>query len=205
MNLLETIKTVLIRFKIRHYQDIEGWLSPNEAIALYRFASLLPRGSTIVEIGVWKGRSTYCLARGLRDGEILAIDPFDASSDEESHKLYLQKKGEKPLIDQFKKNMERLKVVDKIEILEGPTSRFAGQIPKIDLLFIDGDHSKEVCEFDFLNYSPMIPSGGYLILHDFDDSRKELGPTWVVQNIILPSKEFKFVGLFDLLWVGKRL
>jgi hypothetical protein len=191
--------------KIKQYRNIEGFLSAKEAIKLYHFASTLPKGSIIVEIGSWKGKSTYCLARGLRDGKVIAIDPFDASGDEESRDIYLRQRGNDPLIYQFKRQMEIRGVADKIKILQGTSDKFVGQIPKIDFLFIDGDHSKEACEFDFVNYSPAISLYGYLAFHDYKDSREHLGPTWVVKNRVVPCNEFQFVGLFDSLWVAKKI
>ncbi len=205
MNLVRKLQNKLILSKIKQYEKIEGFLSPFEAIALYRFASLLTPNSTVVEIGSWKGKSTYCLARGLQHGKVIAIDPFDASGEDESHIIYQNMKGQKKLIDQFREEMQRLKVMEKIEIFSGYSHEFLGKIPKIDLLFIDGDHSKEGCDFDFVNYSPFITSGGYIALHDYYQSRKDLGPTWVVKNRILPSQEYEFVELAGSLWVGRKL
>ncbi len=205
MNLIERLQKRLILFKIKDYHNIDGFLATFEAIELYRIASRLPPGSTIVEIGSWKGKSTYCLARGLRSGKVIAIDPFDASGDEKSNELYQKLKGERALIDQFRERMAKLNVLEKIEIFQGLSSQFVGKVEKIDFLFIDGDHSIENCEFDFTKYSPFIPSGGYLALHDYDPSRKNLGPTWVVDNIVISSGHYKFVDIVDSLWVGKKI
>src|SRR5438046_10448573 len=57
--------------------SIEGWLTSKETIALFRFASMLPPKSTILEIGTWKGKSTYVLACGIgKKGKVITIDPF---------------------------------------------------------------------------------------------------------------------------------
>lgn len=37
---------------------------------------------------------------------------------------------------------------------------------KIDLLFIDGDHTYEGVKADFQNYSPMVSKGGMVVFHD---------------------------------------
>ena len=204
MILLERIKNRLTRFKIRHFKDIEGWLTLHEAIALYRLSSLLPKGSIIVEIGSWKGKSTYCLARGLKEGKVFALDPFDGSGDEWSEKIYLAHRGDKPILQQFISNMKKLKVLDRITTIVGVSSQFVGMFEKIDFLFIDGNHSIEACDFDYSSFSPYIISGGYLAIHDFDSSRSHLGPTWVVKNRVLNSSEYEFIGLFDSLWVAQK-
>lgn len=105
--------------KIKQYEQIDGFLFPEEAAALYHLASLLPQNSTIVEIGSWKGKSTYCLGKGLKTGKVFAIDPFDASGDDGSMEIYNQTKGETPLIQQFQEKMTQLEVIDKIETLAG--------------------------------------------------------------------------------------
>lgn len=202
---IRKLRNVLTGFRIRDHRKIEGFLFPNEAIELYRAASKLPRGSVVVEIGSWKGKSTYCLARGLKNGKVVAIDSFDAFADDGSEEIYQKTKGEKPLVDQFREKMQELNLMMKIDIFHGYSSQFVGKIPRIHLLFIDGNHSRESCEFDFNNYSPFIVSGGYIVLHDYDPSRKNLGPTWVVDNIILPSGKYNFINLVNSLWIGRKL
>lgn len=209
--MINKIKSVLhkainsiVLYKIRDYEGIDGFLAPVEAVELYKIASKLPKHSVIVEIGSWKGKSTYCLTIGLKKGKVIAIDPFDFSGDEASAKVYAQTKGNDLLINQFEATMMKLGVRDKIEIFKGLSGDFIGKIPQINFLFIDGDHSKDGCDFDFINYSPYLSKGGYIALHDFDPRRKELGPTWVVENRILPSKDFEFVDLVGSLWIGRK-
>ena len=50
-----------------------------------------------------------------------------------------------------------------------------------------------------------LVSGGFLLLHDYDPSRKDLGPNLTVENRVQPSPLFKFVGLFDSIWVGQKV
>jgi len=196
----------LILREIQAYKGIDGWLTPKEASALSLLAALIPQGSTIVEIGSWKGKSTYCLAKGAGTrGRIYAIDPFDYSGEPGSAEDYQQRRTNMPLIDEFRENMRARGVMESIQPLQGLSQDFVGCVPKIDLLFIDGDHSKEACDSDFLNYAPFVCPGGYVLLHDFDATRKDLGPTWVVENRLLPSKEYEFIGCFDSLWVARKL
>lgn len=51
------------------------------------------RNSKILEIGSWKGKSTFCLAKGLKNGKICAIDPFNADGEEGSKEIHNEKKG----------------------------------------------------------------------------------------------------------------
>lgn len=205
MNLFERIRKVYIYRRIKPFVIIEGWLSAIEAIQLYRVASMLKKNAVIVEIGSWKGKSTFCLARGLRSGKIFAIDPFNAHGEPGSAELYQRQKGHVPLLEQFQQNMRDFGLLHKIETCAGYSNQFAGRFPAIDFLFIDGDHSVEACEKDFILFSPAVVPGGYIALHDYDPARKDLGPTWVVEHHILPSKQFSFVGRYDSLWIAQKV
>ena len=44
----------------------------------------------------------------------------------------------------------------------------AKEIPEIDLLFIDGDHSYAACSADLRNYLPKLKPNGLLLFHDFN-------------------------------------
>lgn len=205
MTPLERLKKVYIYRRIKPFEQIEGWLSAIEAIHLYRFASMLKKNAVVVEIGSWKGKSTFCLAKGLRNGKIFAIDPFDAYGEPGSAELYQQQKGETPLLNQFQQNMKKFGLLHKIETCAGYSPQFAGQFTSIDLLFIDGDHSLEACDKDFTLFSPALVPGGYILFHDYDPLRKDLGPTWVIENRILPLPKFSFVGRYESLWVGQKV
>lgn len=196
---------LVVRYVIRAYADIEGYLSAREAAALYKYAAKAPGGGTILEIGSWKGKSTYCLARGLRSGRVLAIDPFDASGEAGSAELYAAEAGESPLQQQFERTMRRLGVAERIEILRGYSRDFAEAVPPLHLLFIDGDHSVDGCLFDYTAFSPSLRRGGYLLFHDFYPDRPDLGPTWVVNNRVTTSGAFTCEAVIDSLWIGRRL
>jgi predicted O-methyltransferase YrrM len=190
--------------EIAAFDKIEGFLRPSEATALFHFASKLKKGATIVEIGSWKGKSTYCLARGLRNGKIFAIDPFDASGEPGSAEIYKKEKGPTELITQFKQRMTDLGVMEKIEILHGYSAEFKDRFETIDLLFIDGDHSIEGCKADFDYFAKAIVRGGYIMFHDYYPERDELGPTWVIKNLIAKNDSFEYVALVESMWIGRR-
>jgi predicted O-methyltransferase YrrM len=191
--------------RLKAAEGIHGWLSPHEAVGLYHTARKLPRNALVVEIGCWKGKSTYCIARGLAEGRVVVIDPFDSAGEPGSADLYRATQGDRPLLEQFRENMQRLGVAGKIDTWPGYSHAFAGRLTGIDFLFIDGDHSVEGCDGDFRNYAPAVKRGGFIAFHDYDPGRTDLGPTWVIQNRILPSAEWRQVAIVDMLWVGRRL
>lgn len=204
-NLLKTIERKLLARRLRPHKDIDGFLAPIEAVGLCEYASKLGPDSTVVEIGSWKGKSTYCLAAGLKSGKVYAIDPFDASGEESSAGLYDTLKGEQPLLEQFKENMRNCGVLDKVQPMPGPSSKFVGEIKAVDLLFIDGDHSVEGCKYDYDHFEPDLKVGGYLLFHDYHPERKDLGPTWVIENQVIPSGRYEFCERMAALWIGRKI
>ncbi|WP_257666864.1 class I SAM-dependent methyltransferase [Parapedobacter tibetensis] len=204
--MFEKLREKLILRKIHEYHKIEGWLSDNEALGLYHIAHKLPRNAVVVEIGSWKGKSTYCISKGLKSGKIYAIDPFnaDAGLDVGSQKEYTDNKGVEDLLVNFNNTMKRFGVHKKIVVKKGYSTQFHKDFNRIDFLFIDGDHSIEGCKTDFDLYSPKIVSGGFIAFHDFYEKRDELGPTHVIKKFILKSTNFKFFRQYDTLWIAKR-
>jgi len=192
--------------KIDAYRDIDGWLSEQEALGLYQTTRKLGSNATVVEIGSWMGKSTYCIAKGLSSGKIFAIDPFnaDAGHDDSSQENYNDKGANKDLLVAFKKNMEQRGVAQKITPKKGYSQDFHTEFNTIDFLFIDGDHSIEGCKLDFELYAHKVVKGGYIAFHDFYADRNELGPTYVIKNTVLTKNDFQFIKLYDSLWVGRK-
>lgn len=191
--------------RVGNFQQIDGWLTEAEAIKLWQLAKAVDRGGTILEIGSWKGKSTVCLGLGLRSGKLIAIDSFDAFGESGSSEVYAERRGETPLLEEFKQNIKRSRIEQKVEIWHGRSEEFAARAVALNLLFIDGDHSIDGCKADYLNFAPKLMPRGLLAFHDFDPARPDLGPTWVVNNLVLTNSSYRFVGLFDSLWVAEKL
>ena len=135
---------------------IEGYLiSPMEEYCLYKLASRVPKGGTVLEIGSFKGRSTSCLAFGTK-GHVYAIDIF-------SH------------LEDFKRNMKSCGLEEKVTPIQGRSEDIAARwtLP-VDLLFIDGCHNYAKVLEDFRDYYPYVVQGGTVALHDV--SNEWLGP-----------------------------
>lgn len=199
------IRKIILR-KIDKFHNLDGWLTDNEAMGLYIVTRKLARNATVVEIGSWQGKSTYCISKGLRSGKVYAIDPFNADGgfDVESEIEYIKRKGHANLLENFIENMQQLKVLEKIIIKKGYSYQFHQDFGKINFLFIDGDHSIEGCKSDFDLYAPKIVEGGFIAFHDYYEDRDELGPTYVIKNLVLKSANFKFFKQYDTLWIAKK-
>lgn len=187
------------------YTSIEGWLTPDEARGLFEIAAKLPSKSSVLEIGSWKGKSTWCIASGMKSGTINCIDPFNAQGETESLEIYNKTKGDISLLEQFKDNLLAVRKSVLIRPYVGLSKDFKGKFPDVDFLFIDGDHSIEGCRFDFENFKDSIKEKGFLAFHDYDPARKELGPTWVIENLVQKDPAFTFSATYDSLAVFHKM
>jgi hypothetical protein len=117
--------------------DIPGWMSTPELNWLYETA----RGmQSIVEIGCWKGRSTYALLSGC-PGTVHAVDHFRGS-------LYERevKHREAQTTDLYAEFLRNVGGFGNLVVHRMASSDAAAQIAEADMVFIDGGHSfDEVC------------------------------------------------------------
>ena len=205
------LKKILQRLKfirktnLSHYVNIEGWLTSAEATGLFQIAERLLKNSTVLEIGSWKGKSTWCISQGLKKGTLHCIDPFNAAGEEGSKEIYEKTKGNNSLLEQFQNNMKGISEKVKITTHKGYSSDFVDAIPNIDFLFIDGDHSIEGCRFNYENFENEVKVGGFLAFHDYYPDRVELGSTWVIQNLVKQNKNYIHYNDFDSLSVFKKI
>ena len=200
----EFVPDKVVRALIRRHQSIGGFLSAAEGTLLFRLANRLCPGAVAVEIGSWKGKSSWCLARGLRAGRRLhAIDPFDASGEPGSQEAYAASRAERPLREQFDANLAPL--AGKISVHQGYSAAFVDQFEAIDLLLIDGDHSREGAEFDFTHYAPKLRPGGWVAFHDYYPHRPDFGVTWVIEHVVQRDPRFREFARADSLWVAQRV
>jgi predicted O-methyltransferase YrrM len=122
-------------------------LDPWEAEYLFLVASLARRG--IVEIGRFRGGSTFLLACAAPELPIWSIDVAPVA-DEEVQRWFA-----------------RFGVGGNVHLLVGDSQR--GSFPEVgelDLLFVDGDHSYEGCRADLDNFYTRLAPGGHVLLHD---------------------------------------
>ena len=59
-------------------ETVDGWLLPEQGLALFEAAQRVTPGTAAVEIGSHRGKSAVIIAMGLPDGvSLTAVDPFD--------------------------------------------------------------------------------------------------------------------------------
>jgi len=150
-------------------RDFGGMLRHTEAGMLSKWASELPAGSTIVEIGCFGGLSTSYLASGIKGkagSRIIAMDPFNSDLDKQAELtdncVALDDKPTKALVAS---RMQQNGFGDFVELIEGYSQEVAKTWNRpIDFLWIDGNH--EQAYQDYVDFKPFLKKGSRVAVHD---------------------------------------
>jgi predicted O-methyltransferase YrrM len=122
-------------------------LDPWEAGYLFAIAQAARRG--IVEIGRFRGGSTFLLGCANRKVPIWSID-LAPSDDDRLRQLLIESD-----------------VGENVELLVGDSQQ--GDFPQVDdfdLVFVDGQHTREGCRADLERFYPRLALGGHVLVHD---------------------------------------
>lgn len=147
-----------------------GMIRHTEAGMLTTWASQVPQGGVIVEIGCYGGLSTSYLLTGLKKkgGRIYSIDPFNSDLDRQAELtdncVPLENKPTRELVAS---RLERNGFGGMFELIEGysqDAARNWDPSVKIDFLWIDGNH--EQAYQDFKDFEPYLNPGARVAVHD---------------------------------------
>lgn len=139
-------------------EEIDGWMSVDELAWLRSTAAM---SQSVVEIGSWKGRSTWALCESC-PGPVHAVDHWAGSKDGNKgafdelnyidvHALFLANVGHFP-------NLQVHKMKSRAFAKLPSSPRF------VDMVFIDGDHSYGAVMGDLRDWGPRTTK--YLCGHD---------------------------------------
>jgi len=179
--------------------QIEGWLKEEEIIELYRLAKLCTGGGVIVEIGAWRSRSTFCLAKGSEEGKgvkVYSINHHKGST------LDIEKREGVFTYEEFIDNIRTARV-HKMVVLIVMTSRLANQHwnAPIELLFIDGEHMYEDVNLDYRLWEPYILRNKTIIFHDnWMD-----GPKRVISENLFGSERFRNIRTVGNMTIANKV
>ena len=137
---------------------LDGLLESGEGEELIKLGRQAKR---ILEIGVYKGKSTCHLAFKTK-GIIFSVDTFKGTPDP-AYKDLDMSRAKKAFIQ----NINKFGFQDRVVLFEAKSEAlFKVWSAEIDLLFIDGDHSLEGVEKDF-RFSRFLVPGGKIAFHDY--------------------------------------
>ncbi len=165
----------------------------------------------VVEIGVYEGSSALALQRELGPGaELHLIDPFGHHPDALPGGWGASERATRRLLARGGRRLgERGPAVHlHVAMSHEIAACWRGTV---DLVFIDGDHSEEGCERDWLDWSPFVAPGGHVALHDAradqPGGRGLPGPTAVVERHLRDRDdgEWRIVAEADRTVVASRI
>jgi predicted O-methyltransferase YrrM len=141
---------------------------------------------TVVEIGVYEGASAMLLCEKLAPGaELHLVDPFGEHPDALPHGWGATEWATRRVIRRAlrARGAAAPSVRWHVALSHDLARRWSGEI---DLVFIDGDHSKAGCERDWAEWSPHVAPGGFVVFHDAREGERDgrglPGPTAVVRR-----------------------
>lgn len=121
-----------------------------EVIWFYRHVENI-KPEVIVEIGIKEGGNLKVLSSHLaEDGLAVGIDP--------RQEIPWKMDDAKCPVHHIKKDSHLPETVEDLKVLLGGRP--------IDVLFIDGDHSKAGMLQDYYDYAPLVRKGGIIAVHD---------------------------------------
>jgi len=142
-------------------RELEGWMLDDQCRWLLDMAHWLPDGSTILEIGAFKGQSTACLGMGCKGTakHVFALDTYRGNDTDFV--------VEAPFYTDWAATMARFDLAPWVTPCFGRSSAFYKYwVRPIEFLFIDGSHEYEDVLLDYENFYPRVAPGGIIALHD---------------------------------------
>lgn len=143
----------------------EDWFDYAE---LYKsFVNSLEDGSSIVEVGSWKGKSAAYLAveilNSKKNIKLYCVDTWMGSSEHKGHHLVMQDKLYQLFMDNIKPLLKVIKPIRKESV--DASSMFENN--SLDAVFIDAEHSYDAVKQDIAAWYPKVKNGGILAGHDY--------------------------------------
>jgi predicted O-methyltransferase YrrM len=146
--------------------DLSGWFTEVEA-EVYRSLVRAVRSGTVVEVGVWKGRSLSAILDVCRANQnrLYAVDTWQPDLRDAGY----QEAALHDVAAIFLQNLSVLGHLATVEIIREDSWRASEHFPdrSVDLVFLDADHSYESVRRDLLAWFPKVAQNGVLCGHDY--------------------------------------
>lgn len=186
---------------------VQGFLTPGDVSFLFNLATELPPGGKYLEVGSWMGLSSIIFANGLLanlnlNARIYCVDTWEGSPEHQD----LSQVKERQLFEIFQHNINESQMDCLIEAVRGHSTDVAGDWsgPKLDIIFLDGDHSAEGCYQDLRNWLPHLASHGRMLGHDavpgggVEDALKRFQSETAIPYVVRPMPETHYLWELQL-------
>lgn len=200
--------------KVQHLEALcEGRLATTAEDAVARvLAARSQRGDEIrvLEIGVLFGVGAafmhMALAPFYKNVKLVLLDPFDGYYGSEHLDPLTGQKVSRAAVD---RNFARAAIRNEdVFVLEGFSTddrllEEAKELGPYDVIVIDGDHSYQGVEADFVRYADLVKAGGILIVDDYgSDDWPDV--TKFVDAVVVSDDRFEQVGTLSRTAIFRR-
>lgn len=185
---------------IQRASEVPGYMPIRELTWLAEWAA---KSRIVVEIGSWKGRSTRALGDNVKQ-RVYAVDHWLGQLRDPAaaptRELLVRGGGDRAaghdfIWNEFRANLADL--IDKGKVIpidhnsqNGLPAELLPLRGRVDLLFIDGDHSYEGCKSDIDHYGPLVRPGGIISGHDYNSQPRHAGVRRIVDEYYGKSAKF---------------
>ena len=172
--------------------EVDGWLSTDQAARLYDAASTTDVGDQIVEIGSYRGRSTIMLAGAAPEGvAVVAIDPH-AGNDRGPREISGFERQAVTDHELFNANLAAAGVAGRVRHIREFSDRAHAFVSgPIAVLYIDGAHRYGPARSDIRAWGGRVGPGGTMLIHD---SFSSVGVTLAIGRELFFGSQFRYVG-----------
>jgi predicted O-methyltransferase YrrM len=148
-----------------------------------------------VEIGAYAGGSS-CLMLQRLNTNLISVDLGEPIPKALVFENIIKYKNNNNNYKYIQGNSQLLETKNKvIEALNDSSIRCSN---KIDILFIDGNHSFNGVILDFTMYNDLVNIGGYIVFDDYHDNVHSPDVKKVLDEIILPNLvDYEIIGTFE--------
>lgn len=153
----------LIQYTGPHPKYAHEWLEdrgfdPGNSVAARSISPFIKPDWTGVEIGVWLAFSARHLLR--RCAFMHLIDPCHPYEGNPDSDVYANEREIAHRLSAFR---------DRYRFIKGMSHEVHDQIPEVDFVFVDGNHTYDYVARDIALYWPKVKSGGFLSGHDWGE------------------------------------
>jgi hypothetical protein len=168
----------------------EGWFLEHDIVMYRNLIKQVPDNSTIIEVGVWKGRSLCSISDLIikKNLKVIAVDTFTGTPEE--HKNIVPEH----LLNEFSDNLAKFEIKNHVTIHVGTFQDFYennSRITNVSCIYLDADHSTEAVKKDIETALKIKEKNNYVIIAGHDADWKSVQAA-LPSSAILCNKTWKF-------------
>ena len=168
---------------LRAIEEIKGFMPPNEGMALMNWAKKFSNIGQILEIGTYCGKSSIYLSIGAKNNNknVYTIDHHRGSEEHQLNEEYFDEEiydKTKNVINTLPlliKNINKFKITNIVPIVADSAKVSSNWSLKLGMVFIDGGHSYDSANKDYISWESHIAKNGALVIHDIFENPDDGG------------------------------